>query len=148
MKLGWLKPKVVTQSGWYTLNDVETHPEAYILYDPDHGTQEYFIVENRWPGTSYEAEFNGQGLAIWHIDESHQTGDHWGRKTIHLVRAGGIGAHDDKALWDGSDPQTGYDLTPDSFPSNTRWRDGSSSGISIKHIPAVAQQVKVYFEVP
>jgi M6 family metalloprotease-like protein len=150
VKLGWLKPTVVTQDGWYTLSDVERHPQAYILYDPDHGTQEYFIVENRWPSSSYEKDLGDQGLAIWRIDESYDyKGGNWGRIAIHLVRAGGpppVSAAN--ALWDGSDPQTGYDLTPTSSPSNSQWRDGSSSEIAVWCIPKSGPEVRVFFDIP
>lgn len=45
MHLGWLEPTVVTESGHY---DVGVG-EAFVLYDPDRGTDEYFLVENRQP---------------------------------------------------------------------------------------------------
>ena len=148
IKLGWIEPKVVSTSGWNYINDVESYAEAYILYDSNHGTKEYFILENRWPGTSYEKDLNAKGLAIWHINEIYQCGGNWGRETIHLVRPTGLKDRGNAGLWDGSNPQTGYDLTPDSIPANTRWSDGSNSGISIKSIPVAGKRVKVYFEVP
>lgn len=150
IKLGWIRPTVITQDGWYTLNNVERYAEAYILYNPNHGTREYFIVENRWPGTSYEKKLPDQGLAIWYIDESYENQSDWARKTISLVWAGGtppIG-HPGNALWDGSDSRTGYDLTPTSSPSNTRWNNGWSSQIAILSIPRSGPQVTVFFDVP
>ena len=68
---------MVTQSGLYLLNDVETHGEGIILYDTARGPEEYFILENRWRGRSYDAgvERLGQGipangLAVWRVIES------------------------------------------------------------------------------
>lgn len=51
--LGWIKPVVVTRSGWYAVRSAEKNPEAYILYKPAHGVNEYFIIENRWPPDSF-----------------------------------------------------------------------------------------------
>ena len=74
LKLGWLNWKIAKQSGIYTVKDIETHNEALILYNTQRGTDEYFIIENRWRGISYDAGVPnvGQGipqdgLAIWHI---------------------------------------------------------------------------------
>lgn len=43
-----------------------------ILYDPDHGPQEYFLLEYRSVsntvfGTGYERELAGDGLVVWHV---------------------------------------------------------------------------------
>lgn len=155
MKLGWLTPNVVTHSGLYPLRAVETYPEAYILHDPAHGADEYFVVENRWPGGSYEAGFPSGGLAVWHIHERQPVWaspghmiPNWGRKTIHLLKARGPYADDTLSLMDGADPLRRYDLTPDSSPTNTRWDDGTSSRISIKGISAAGPRMTAYFEVP
>ena len=86
MKLGWLKPTVVTEDGWYDLADVETAPQALILHDPSRGAQDYFIVENRWPGQSHE-DFRGKmGIAIWRVSERDGSGD-WARRTIDFIWA-------------------------------------------------------------
>lgn len=141
IKLGWLNPQVVSHDGWYDLAAVEASPTAYILHDPAHGTQEYFIVENRWPGNSFEANLPDRGLAIWHIDERFQNdpGD-WGRKTIQLEWAGPEG-DDNRALWDGAEPHT---------PASTYpvWHQNTTSGIGISSIPAAGSNVRVFFDIP
>jgi M6 family metalloprotease-like protein len=148
MKLGWLKPTVVTQDGWTHVKDVETHAEVFLLHDPAHGPQEYFLIENRWPGGSYESKLRDRGLAVWHIHEGRWGGD-WGRKSIRLVMAGGAPPQPAaKRLWDGSDPETGYDLTPTSTPSALRWEDGTSSEIGIWGISQAGPEVGVFFDVP
>ncbi len=162
MKLGWLDPTPVEHSGTKLVHDVETHHVAYILHDPAHGRQEYFIVENRFPGTSFESDLTGGGLAIWHIHErqpfkNHE--EHWGRKTIHLVKPLGLdlrNERDEKTplrpsgeyLWDGADPRRSYDLDANSVPANTRWDDGSDSGIRIHDISHASATMSVRFEVP
>lgn len=141
VKLGWLTPNVVTSDGWYPLKAVERYPDAHILYHPSHGTKEYFIVENRSPEASYEANLPDKGLAIWHINESYENDrDYWGRKTIQLVWAGDAG-NETTALWDGAELLT-------SGPVYLNWQDGSYSGIGIPTIPPAGSEVLVYFDIP
>jgi hypothetical protein len=45
--LGWDDVQVIDQDGWYRLHRADRLGEALLLYDPDHGTDEYFLVENR-----------------------------------------------------------------------------------------------------
>ena len=44
------------------------HRDAFILYDPDRGTDDYFIAENRTrtPG-AYDQSASGKGLVIWRV---------------------------------------------------------------------------------
>ena len=148
IKLGWLTPTVVTADGWYTLDNIETTPSAYILYNPAHGTREYFIVENRWPASSFEHGLPDQGLAIWHIDERYAGGDRWGRHTIHLERARGMGDSEQWAtLWEGADPLRDYAFTPGSYPASGLWQDGSSSSIAISCVSASGPTMTAFFDV-
>src|SRR4030095_4365265 len=80
LKLGWLKPNLVTSSGEHELRDVETHSDSIILFDPARGPGEYFMLENRWRGKSYDAGMSdpnvtgggipADGLAVWDIVEA------------------------------------------------------------------------------
>ena len=112
--LGWIAPVVVPRSGWYVLKSVEKNPQAYILYRPAHGVNEYFIVENRWPPDSfYESYVDNpnlydRGLAVWHITELYDDDPfdfNRGRKTIGMKWAGGSQAmlvYPKTAFWDRS----------------------------------------------
>ncbi|MFC1506561.1 hypothetical protein ACFLQ6_05755, partial [Thermoproteota archaeon] len=146
IKLGWIDSSqytVVTGSGWYNVRDSETNPEAYILYDPKHGTEEYFVIENRWPGSSIET-IREQGLAVWHIDQRET--QH--RYVVNLVKAGRQGSSPDLYCWDSTDSKTNYDLTPTSHPANSKWNDGSSSNIAIRCIPPAGPTMRVFFDLP
>ena len=154
IKLGWLKPTVAQADGWYTLADVETSPSALILYNPLKGRQDYFIVENRWPGSSHESSLVPKGLAIWRISERSSSGE-WGRKTIDLIWAGGPppptpGAcpTKDDAFFNGADPGTAYAPTPQSAPGRLRWRDGSSSDIAVYAVQPASNSMRFYVDVP
>jgi M6 family metalloprotease-like protein len=149
IKLGWLTPTVITADGWVTLSAVETSPSAYILYNPAVGGREYFIVENRWPGSSYDQGLRDQGLAVWHVNESYDTQDGWGRRTIHLERARGMDPIDEwSSLWDGADPLRSYAFLPTAYPANSLWQDGSSSSLGMACLGAAGPSVDVYFDVP
>jgi M6 family metalloprotease-like protein len=140
IKLGWIKPKVITKDGIYTLMAVEKFPEAYILYNPSRGNREYFIVENRWPENSFEDKLPARGLAIWHINENRANFD--SRKTIRLVSP----IANSLTLWNGSNQSVGYDFTPTSSPANSNWLDGTPSGVSIKNIPQAGPSMRFYVE--
>jgi M6 family metalloprotease-like protein len=81
MSLGWCSPRVesLTAGGKITIAAEQAgDPTApVILYDPAHGTSEYWILEYRTQtspyGSGYDATVAGNGLAVWHIqqDSSH-----------------------------------------------------------------------------
>jgi uncharacterized protein (TIGR03437 family) len=157
--LGWIKPVVVARSGWYAVKSVEKNPEAYILYKPAHGVNEYFIIENRWPPDSFyemyvdNPNFYDRGLAVWHITEFYDDEPfdfNRGRKTIGMKWAGGSQAmtvYPRTALWDSSQRDSAYDWNDTSTPRNSHWASGEASGISMTRIPAAGPQVQVYFGV-
>ncbi len=157
MKLGWLKPTVVTEDGWYDLADVESVPQALILHDPARGAQDYFIVENRWPGQSHEDFRKEMGIAVWRVSERDGSGD-WGRRTIDFVWAGGLPPSLKvqpgdcvpfaDAFFDGGKPATAYAPTWNSTPGKLVWRDGTPSAISIWHIPPASRLARVYVDIP
>jgi len=169
--LGWLQPALVTHSGNYTIDPVETGSQAYVLMDPKHGEREYFIVENRQRALDYDSGIADSGLAVWHIMEdpavygalaaphgvsttnwSGVSAGDWGRRAIRMIRpVYGPPFDNAKALWDGADPATGYDLLsndPDTGHVELRWADGSQSGFAIKDISAATGTMSAYFELP
>jgi len=159
LKLGWLHPRPILRSGRYSLTDVEHGYVAWALIHPRRGTHEYFIVENRWPGgESYDSVLPDSGLAVWHIIEDQATFDEnrppgvsqsnwdsvngWARKGIRMIRPIVAPPFDNsRALWDGSDPETGYDL-------NLHWADGSASGFVIRDISVSGSVMAATIEVP
>jgi M6 family metalloprotease-like protein len=167
LRLGWARARIVTESGWQTLAAVEKHPEVLVLIDPRHSTSEYFIVENRWPKDSYEQALPDAGLSVWQIvDDAKALGsipaprgcdpsqwatvgaDDWGRRAARMIRPVFLPQRDDKlALWDGSDPATGYDLRPLSCRperATLRWADGSPSCFRLRHIPAAGPVMRFW----
>jgi M6 family metalloprotease-like protein len=142
LKLGWLRPRLILRSARYELRTIEREREAWILLHPQHGTREYFIVENRSPDNTYDMNLPDRGLGVWHVIEDPAIyGTHippvpadapassrqdlwakkwaliglhdWGRRGIRMIRPVWDTMRPSQSLWDGSDPATGYDLLSD-----------------------------------
>lgn len=156
LKWGWLNPQLAHTSGRYTLRAAATTGEALILYSPDVGTDEFFIVENRWRGTSYDQSRDGlwgEGLAIWHCIQDPDLAADWGRRAVHLRRAdprldaqGNL--QNGLALFDGASPGRDYDLDDDSAPNDLRFRNGVRSGLKIRNISAAGPEMSFDLVVP
>ena len=169
--LGWLQPDFVREPGVHYIYPTESNGEAHILMDPLRGEKEYFIVENRQRSISYDSQIADSGLAVWHVMEDPAVfgsltapngvsatdwatipPNDWGRRAIRMIRpVCGPPFDNRKALWDGSDPETGYDLlSNDSNPAHAqlRWSDGTSSGFAIKSISPATGVMSVVFELP
>ena len=173
LKFGWLRPQLVVRSGRYSLPSIETEQFVWILMNPAHSIDEYFIVENRWPGSSYDTAMSdvGGGLAIWHIMEDPvvfgsvpappgltpeqwslvSTAD-WGRRAIRLLRPVIVPPFSDAmALRDGADPVTSFDVLsndPNPQHSSLKWADGTPSGFAIKNISPAGQVMTADIFVP
>jgi M6 family metalloprotease-like protein len=176
LKLGWVEPEIVTESGYYNITDIETNHNVWILMDPSKGTDEYFIIENRWTGNSYDSDMSDSGLAVWHIieepaiygsqipptppgsnqglwEEKWQTiSPHdWGRRAISMIKPVWNTFTNTQALWDGFDPATGYDLVSnnaDPQKASLLWADGTPSGFALRNISGSAATMRVYIELP
>ncbi|WP_421799257.1 hypothetical protein [Haliscomenobacter sp.] len=164
LKLGWLNPKVVKSDGWYEVKDIATSFEALILYDPKRGSDEYFIIENRWKGTSYNKLQPFFGIAIWHIIENpaifnnlpcplgvnpndwvKMEYNNWGRRSIRMIRPI-YGPPIHWELWDGTNKTTGYDISPlNNTPGqvNLQWADGTNAPFEISSIPPSSPNMKI-----
>jgi M6 family metalloprotease-like protein len=172
LKLGWVRPKIIFRGDLYSLHNVEEGHDVWVLFDPTRSTDEYFIVENRWGGQSYDQQMadNG-GLAVWHIMENPAvygtvapppfvnpadwamvSPGAWGRRAIRMIRPVLTPPFDDsRALWDGAQPGVDYDLLssdPDPNHAVLRWADGSPSGFSLRAISAAGAQMEATIEVP
>lgn len=174
-RIGWLTPTVVTQDGWYDIPDVETTNQAFILRDPSHGSDEFFIVENRYAGNSYDnVRLNfepprmdnnilydylppDQGLFIWHIDETPPSGKSK-IQLIHRDGSSGSGSETERfyyrdAAFSGEDPKNPedppyYNFYDNSSPANARWRNGSESRCGVWAISNSAKTMRAYLDVP
>jgi M6 family metalloprotease-like protein len=176
LKYGWLRHRLALHSGCYTLRDAITYGEALVLMDQRHSTKEYFLLENRWnkPNTS-DAGLPDTGLAVWHIIEDSAsynqsptpvgvsaaywqgTLNQWSRRGVRLLRPVVTPGNTNNglALWDGSQPATGYDLlSNDPNPQHTQLRwvtntlAGAPSGFAIRQISPAGPEISFDVTVP
>jgi M6 family metalloprotease-like protein len=137
LHLGWIHPTVVTRDGFYEIHDAGETGEAFILYDYDRGTNDYFVVENRRRDglNVYDQSISDEGLVIWKIDEAVFANPDPNIKMIDLVRpARGF-------AWDPSDAWT---------PERTmegNWRDGTPSRVAVRAIGPRGPVIRAYFDV-
>jgi len=165
LKLGWYTGTTVTADGFVSIQDAERNKAVFILHEPGHGKNEYFMVENRWKGTSYDntdaligalpAPFNTQGAAadipdegllIWHVDEtrSYNGSATGGFAKVDLIRRGGS---DSSAAFDGSDSGY-YDFYDSSAPENAKWYGGARSNTGVWCVGPKAATMSAYLDVP
>jgi M6 family metalloprotease-like protein len=149
IQMGWLTPTVVTSHSTITINDAESNPQAYIVYEEPYQFSRYFLLENRQQ-TGYDTYLNGPGLMIYHVDENKR----WGvtrfssgpvnndetHKMIDVETADGLTHMDDETNrgdagdpWPGSSNRTSF--TNSTTPSTMDY-SSASTDISITNISA------------
>jgi immune inhibitor A len=147
IKLGWITPTIVAPTASIPgaiVPQVETNPTVYKL---SYSANEYFLVENR-EKTGYDSALPGEGILIWHIDESMTNNDNAAHKMVDLEEAhGGIQDLDLKDYnGDANDPYTsnvnGFTGTTD---PNSRAYDGRDTGVMVTHIGAAGSTMTVNF---
>ena len=122
--LGFATPTEITSQGDYTLNNVATHNEGYILRTPVEN--EFFMFENRQKTGKWDQALPGHGMLVARVDSTDV--NVWWNNSINndprhnyyeILRAGnGEGSS-------GSDPFPGSDIITDitnvSSPSLRTW---------------------------
>jgi immune inhibitor A len=85
---GWVAVNNVTVGSTLSLPDVKTSRSVYRLWKDGAGGNEYFLLENR-QRTGYDAGLPGDGLLIWHIDESQPGNTDENHYKVALMQADG-----------------------------------------------------------
>ena len=137
-KLGWIKPRVVTEKKLLQLDTLEEKKtECYRLWTKGATGPEYFLLENR-QATGLDAALPGSGLAVWHIDERQSNNDDPlaylvallqadGKKDLELLNNSG----DDGDLFPGDKRVAALD---DNTTPSTRSNMGSPSRVALTNI--------------
>ena len=174
IQLGWITPTVVTVDGYFDVRDAETHDEAYVLIDPTHSTDEYFLVENRCPQNSYYESvgppvapggtFPDDGILIYHIDEARvQDWINFGTNNINVDETHKgvdvetaehptshfVDADDLDAEVNRGDAGDIWDINECNFndisiPCNAIWYDGMPSGMGVTNFTLASSTMRVY----
>jgi len=104
---GWVGVTSVTSSGSITLPDVKSSRNVHRLWKDGAGGSEYFLLENRQL-TGYDAGLPGDGLLIWHIDESQPGNTDESHYKVALLQADGKrDMESDRNRGDSGDPYPG-----------------------------------------
>ena len=119
---------------------MEEYADIYKLEDPNSHSGEYFLVENRQQ-VNYDNLLPATGLAIWHIDEGRL--DNY-RSAVEMEPVVSSNPVDYSFyLWAGvSEEFTG------SSTQNSKWHDGTKSGIGVWAVSESAKTMQAYFDVP
>ncbi len=83
---GWASAVNVTANGNLSIADVKDNHTLYRLWKDGAGGNEYFLMENR-QRKGYDADLPGDGLLIWHVDESIAANSDENHPKVALVQA-------------------------------------------------------------
>jgi len=142
------QPTVITKDTYVALTDSIKIP--YLLYDPERGTDDYFLVEARAPRAgTYEEDVPDSGAVIWRIDERNVRSAQEHVRGVELLRPDGKrvpGCFDkdldgkidnkkpecsggsDSDAWDPEDKRTPQRTM------NAPWADGTSAKVAVRAI--------------
>jgi immune inhibitor A len=150
--LGWLKPKeVIAKALFITLKPIEETPSCWTIIENPAGcdwtfeyggTGEYFLLEYR-KQTGFDKSLPGEGLLIWHIDESRLDNNIASRRLVDLEEADG---KEGEATYSGDFWLKGE--FSDNTKPNSKLYDGSPSGVIVKEISVSEREVKAFVQAP
>jgi immune inhibitor A len=83
---GWASVSPVTTNGALSIGDVKDTNTIYRLWKDGAGGNEYFLLENRQK-KNYDAGLPGEGLLIWHVDDSIASNTNENHPKVALVQA-------------------------------------------------------------
>lgn len=122
-QLGWINPTELSGTGTIAnMQHSDVDDESYRINTPD--GDEYFLLENRQK-TGWDTYLSGEGLAIYHIDDSQSTNRDENRPLVDLEQADG-----DRDLNNNSNSGDNGDLYPGSS-NNTNFNCGSNPNSNI-----------------
>lgn len=138
---------ITSNTNGYSLPSVEAGSNIYRLWTGGGASSEYFLVENR-QRTGYDSYLPGDGLLIWHIDESKSNNTaEWypgnigsGNYMVALEQADGLWNMEKKVdLGSVADPfsvNTGAtDFSPSSTPNSNAY-SGVTTFVAVQNISA------------
>ena len=92
LHLGGIQPTVITKDRYVTLLPDTVAPyQSYLLYDPERGTDDYFMLEAREPKAgTYDQNVPDKGLVVWRVDERNVVPKSENVRGVELVRPDGV----------------------------------------------------------
>jgi len=124
---GWVSVVNRTTNGVVTIRDVKSGRRVYRLWKNGAGGREYFLLENR-QRTLYDRKLPGEGLLVYHIDETIDGNEDENHPFIKLLEADGLNhLHDGANRGDPGDAYPGSSknvaLTSESKPNAKSYGD-------------------------
>jgi M6 family metalloprotease-like protein len=151
LHIGWIVPTVVVQDGYYNVDRAATTGASYILYDPDKGTNDYFVVENRAPiPNTYDRNASDTGLVIWRIDDAQYNSASESVRPIDLMRPDGTTTPGCTGGCYGGSSTDAWNPTDANTPQRTMnrtWRDGAAAKVAVRAICPSGSVMRAYFDV-
>lgn len=144
---GWITPTVVDRDGYYEVRRADTTGDAFILYDPDRGTDDYFLVENRarTMGT-YDQGASDSGLVIWRISDSSLGVDNDLRPIEPMMPDGSTTPTNNY----GGLPRDAWNPADSNTPQRTMqqpWANGDAANVAVRAIGRAGDVIRAYFDV-
>jgi len=133
----WVEVTNIAENRTLTIPDVQSSKSVYRVWTDGDSGPEYFLLENR-QRTGYDAQLPGEGLLIWHIDESQLDNTNETHFMVGLMQADGqrdLEMARDRG--DAGDPYPGAAtntaFTPSSTPNSNAY-SGVSSNVLVTDI--------------
>ncbi len=136
-QLGWVDPIVLTDDTTnVSFSPVENTPEVMRLWTAGMTGNEYFLLENR-QRVGFDVSLPGEGLLIWHIDDSINSNSNEWHKKVALVQADGRMDLENGRGSDNGDPFPGDSLrinfSDNTFPNSHDYNDNPTQ-VSVTNI--------------
>jgi immune inhibitor A len=147
---GWVNVVVQNHNEQVTIDDVHSSRTIYRLWKDGGTASEYFLVENR-QRKGFDRAIPGDGLLIWHIDDSMPSNTNESHYHVALVQADGRRDLERAANFgDDSDPfpGTAQNATFDaqSTPSSLAY-SGLPTSVAVTSIPPSSASMTVHLAV-
>ena len=147
---GWVSVVNQRTNATVRIGDVKNTKTVYRLWRRGSGGLEYFLVENR-QRSRFDRRLPGDGLLVYHIDESIDSNDYERHYMVGLVQADGLRQLEQGVSeGDTGDPFPGSSrnrsLTPTSDPSSESYAR-ANTGVSVTNISASGNVMTARFTV-
>jgi len=149
MTQGWVNTFVQRTNGPATVEAVQDRKTIHRLWKDGITTPEFFLLENR-QRTGFDRGLPGDGLLIWHVDESRENNDDESHPKVALMQADGSAdlQRRDGNLGDANDPFRAQDeqFNDGSNPSSRSY-SGLATSVSVKTLSPSAPRMEVEVQV-
>jgi immune inhibitor A len=149
MTQGWVNTFVQRTNGTTTVEAVQESKTIHRLWKDGMATPEFFLLENR-QRTGFDSALPGDGLLIWHVDESRENNDDVTHPKVALMQADGNAdlQHRGDNFGDANDPFRAPDAQFNDLSNpSSRSYSGLATSVSVKSLSPSAPRMDVQVDV-